>query len=61
MFEKTRFYESVDRHNVYITVHDAVQHSMIVESPLFEVGPKSQKSTQNQMFVIIHINIILYK
>ena len=37
MFEKTRFYESVDRHNVYITVHDAVQHSIFVESPVLEV------------------------
>lgn len=36
MFEKTRFYESVDRHNVYITVHDAVQHSIFVESPVLE-------------------------
>ena len=37
MFEKTRFYESVDRHNVYITVHDAVLHSIYEETPSSEV------------------------
>ena len=38
MFEKTRFYESVDRNNVYISVHDAVQHSIFIESPTLEVS-----------------------
>lgn len=37
MFEKTQFYKSVDRHNVYISVHDAVQHSTYVEETTIEV------------------------
>ena len=38
MFEKTQFYKSVDRHNVYISVHDAVQHSTYIEETTIEVG-----------------------
>ena len=38
MFEKTGFYKTVDRHNVYITVHDAVLHSTYVEETTIEVS-----------------------
>ncbi|XP_053378188.1 prestin-like isoform X4 [Mercenaria mercenaria] len=35
MFEKTKFYDTVDHSNIYVSVHDAVLHALHIESPDF--------------------------
>ena len=45
MFEKTGFYKTVDRHHVYISLHDAVQHSIYTEDTSIEVGQYQRHTT----------------
>lgn len=33
MFEKTKFYDTVDHSNIYVSVHDAVLHALQIEFP----------------------------
>ena len=45
MFEKTRFYQVVDRREVFIALHDAVQHAKLHEDTVTEVN-RSRKHRQ---------------